>query len=1018
MKLTSVAAKAADRVLSEVRIPVATYRLQFGNGFTFRDAQAIVPYLHELGITDCYASPLLKARADSSHGYDVSDHSQLNPIFGTEKDFESWVSALQAKGMGLILDIVPNHMGIGEPSNAWWMDVLENGPASSYASFFDIDWHPATTKLDNRLLLPILEDQYGKVLESGKLHLTYEEGAFFVDYYQTKLPVAPGTCSKILGFQLEALCEALGEDNEHVQELKSILTALNYLPSPTELSPEKIEERNREKTVIKRRIASLYEACREVREAIDSSVQTFNGTVGDPRSFDLLDDLLDAQVYRLACWRVAAEAINYRRFFDINDLAAIRVELPEVFWATHQLILRLLAEGKASGLRVDHPDGLWNPSQYLRQLQQSYVSGRVRRLLGEEQPADGLESILADWLEARARLEKEPLTWPLYVVCEKILSPGERLPADWAVYGTTGYDFLNQVNGLFVDASKRKSLERVYKSFTGFSTTFANLVNTSKKMIMLISMASEINALASRLDRITSANRWYRDFTLNSLTFAIREIIACLPVYRTYIVDPTCPVSETDRRYIEAAVEEAKRRNPRTAESIFDFIRDTLLLRNLNDFRVEDRYGLIEFVMRFQQVTGPVMAKGVEDTAFYVYNCLISLNEVGGDPGQFGTTVADFHRRNLERLRQWPYSMLSTSTHDTKRGEDVRARIDVLSEMPEVWRSALSRWSRMNIGKKRMVNGELAPDRNDEYLFYQTLLGVWPTGPLHREGLRQVRERMVAYMAKATKEAKVHTSWINPNEEYDAAVQEFVSHVLALPQEELADGSENRFLADFVSLQRTVAYFGLFNSLAQLLLKLTAPGVPDIYQGTELLDLNLVDPDNRRPVDYELRRSLLGRLKQETEDEGVDLTKVVRSLLEDGQDGRAKLYVLYRTLNFRRARARLFAEGHYLALEGVGQKASHICAFARSLGDQVAVVVAPRLIVRLCDGVEQPPIRDSVWRGTWLALPYESEGGRYRNVFTGEVLPVESREGAPGIAMGDALRHFPVALLERLPEQP
>lgn len=1015
MKLASVAARAADRVLSEVRIPTATYRLQFGNGFTFRDARAIIPYLCELGVTDCYASPLLKARADSSHGYDVSDHSQLNPAFGTERDFEAWVSALHAKGMGLILDIVPNHMGIGEPSNAWWMDVLENGPASSYASFFDIDWHPVTAELDDRLLLPILEDQYGKVLESGKLHLTYEDGAFFVNYYQTKLPLAPGTWSRILGHQLEALSEALSEDNEHVQELKSILTALSYLPPPTELSPEKIEERNREKTVIRRRTAALYDACPEVREAIDSAVQTYNGRVGDPRSFDLLDDLLDAQVYRLACWRVAAEAINYRRFFDINDLAAIRVELPEVFLATHQLILRLLAEGKASGLRVDHPDGLWNPSQYFLQLQQSYVVGRVRRLLGEEQPLDGLESIVADWLEARARLDKERVAWPLYAVCEKILSPDEHLPADWAVYGTTGYDFLNAVNGLFVDSSKRKALERVYKNFTGFSGTFANLVNASKKMIMLVSMASEINALASKLGRVASANRWYRDFTLNSLTFAIREIIACLPVYRTYIVDPTCPVNETDRRYVEAAVEEAKRRNPRTAESIFDFIRDTLLLRNLDDFRAEDRDDLIEFVMKFQQVTGPVMAKGVEDTAFYVYNCLVSLNEVGGSPNQFGITVAEFHRRNHERLRQRPHSMLSTSTHDTKRGEDVRARIDVLSEMPDAWRAALGRWSRMNSGKKRLVDGEPAPDRNDEYLFYQTLLGAWPTGPLNREDLREIRERLVAYMAKATKEAKVRTSWINPNEEYDAAVQEFVSRVLVLPQEGLLESRQSQFLADFASFQKVVAYFGLFNSLAQALLKLTAPGVPDVYQGTELLDLSLVDPDNRRPVDYQLRRSLLSELKTEVERAGDDLSTITNRLLETWQDGRIKLYLIYRTLSFRRRNAALFASGQYAALEALGEKGKHVCAFARTLDGSVAVTVVPRLVVGLCEGVERPPMTDEVWRSTRLALPFEQEGRRYRDVFTGKALTVNVRDGVPGLPMGAVLQDFPVALLAREP---
>lgn len=1008
MKSASTVKEVADRVLAERRIPCATYRFQFGGGFTFGEALATIPYLRDLGITDCYLSPILMARSDSSHGYDVSDHSRINPSFGGEEGFEALAKTVRKRGMGLILDVVPNHMGIGETSNTWWMDVLENGPSSRYASYFDIDWHPATRDLEGKVLLAILEDQFGKVLESGKLKLTYEEGAFFIDYYKTRLPIAPRTCGDILSHRLDAVVGALGEESEQVQELRSILTALTHLPPPTELDSDKIEELNRENAVVKRRIAALYNAVPEVRSAIDDAVRAFNGVVGDPRSFDLLDSLLAQQSYRLSYWRVAAEEINYRRFFDINDLAAIRVELPEVFQATHQLILRLLAEGKATGLRIDHPDGLWNPRQYFHQLQESYLARRIEAAIGNERSPDSCLELAREWLTHRVERRRSSVApWPLYVVCEKILGENEPLPDDWAVFGTTGYDFLNAVNGLFVDGSKRKALERTYRSFVGSSAKYPDLVNSTKKMTMLVSMASEINALGHRLDRIAEGNRLYRDFTLNSLTFAIREVIACLPVYRTYVIGPWEPVTERDESYIEAAVAEAKKRNPRTASSIFDFIRDTLLLRNYEEFPEDDRGKLIEFVMKFQQLTGPVMAKGVEDTAFYVYNCLLSLNEVGGSPEQFGISVKDFHRRNLERQRRWPHSMLATSTHDTKRGEDVRARINVLSEMPSLWRAALTRWSRMNASKKTLVDRQPAPDRNDEYFLYQTLVGAWPTGATATAEFDDFRDRVVGYMAKATKEAKVHTSWINPNDKYDAAVGDFVRRILS-------DGERSRFLKDFRSFQRTVAYFGLFNSLAQTVLKLTSPGVPDIYQGTELLDLSLVDPDNRRPVDYHRRASLLSDIKKRVSEAGDNLGELAKQLLDVGQDGQVKLYVIYRVLSFRRANASLFASGQYVPLEATGEKAEHVCAYARLLKGAEVVVAVPRLVVGLTQGVEQAPVGAEVWLDTWLELPHDKKGARYRNVFTGETSTVDSRGGKLGLPLADVLHIFPVAMLERL----
>ncbi|HUX85485.1 MAG TPA: malto-oligosyltrehalose synthase, partial [Chloroflexota bacterium] len=709
----------------------------------------LVPYLYDLGISDCYVSPILKACAGSNHGYDITDHSQLNPEIGSEDDFTLFTEALQQKGMGLLADVVPNHMAIRDQANTWWFDVLENGPSSVYAQYFDIEWQPVEPELANRVLLPILEGQYGRVLEQGKLTLSYEDGAFYVSYYETKLPIAPGTYRQILEQRLDQVVASLGESHAHAQELQSILTALSYLPEHTELSAEKITERHREKEVIKRRIAALVDASPEVCTAIDDAVAQMNGQVGEPSSFDALDDLLRNQAYRLAFWRIATEEINYRRFFDVNELAAIRVELPEVFQATHQLIFRYLSEGKITGLRVDHPDGLWDPPRYFRRLQDSYF-----QLVNPVEP-NGEEAFIAERPEGMAA--------PLYVVAEKILVDGENAPEGWEIYGTTGYDFLNAANGLFVDGKNRVAFDRVYNDFTKLRLDYRNLVNSSKKMIMLISLASEINALSHQLERVAEANRWYRDFTLNSLTFAIREVIACLPVYRTYIVGQDGRLSEHDRACIDTAVNEAQRRNPRTSQTIFEFIRDTLLLRNLHDFREEHRPQVIDFVMKFQQVTSPVMAKGIEDTAFYVYNRLISLNEVGGNPEQFGVPIPVFHQQNATRAMRWPHSLLASSTHDTKRSEDVRARISVLSELPQEWRAALEHWSRLNRRKKTDVNETPAPSADDEYMLYQSLLGVWPFESMAPDEFAVFRERIAAYMLKATKEAKVQTSWVNPN---------------------------------------------------------------------------------------------------------------------------------------------------------------------------------------------------------------------------------------------------------------
>ena len=942
--------------------PAATYRLQFHAGFTFDHARRLLPYLHELGITHVYASPYLRARSGSTHGYDVADPSSLNPELGSQDDYDRMVAELQRHGMGQLVDVVPNHMGIGDPGNYRWLDVLENGPASSYSRFFDINWRPSGSQAHDlmKLVVPTLGDQYGKVLENGELRVEYANGAFAIAYYDQRFPVAPDTYPMLLEAVAVHLEEELGRRHEFVQELASILTAIRHLPPRRMLDARALEERNREKEIVKRRVNALHSASAQFRAALEAVMQDVNGDPGNPSSFDRLDALLDAQSYRLAFWRVAAEEINYRRFFDITELAAVRMEDPEVFKDTHRLLMRLVREGKLQGLRIDHPDGLRDPAAYFRRLQAS----------------------------CRAALGSDDDDEPFYVVVEKILEANERLRSDWSVHGTTGYDFLNELNGIFVARQNEPFFSTIYFRFlrTG-AQHFKDLANSTKKMVMLISLASEVNELGYLLRDIASSDRRHRDFTLNSLTFAIREVIAALGIYRTYIDPETGRASEEDRIAIDAAVAEAKRRNPRTDPSIFDFIGDTLLLR---DEQHQDSRRL-SFIARFQQTTGPVMAKGTEDTAFYQYNRLISLNEVGGDPDQFGRSLTAFHRRNTERARDWPAGLLATSTHDTKRSEDVRARINVLSELPREWRAALTRWTRLNGRKRISVQGRVAPDRNEEYLLYQSLLGAWPFAGPDDEFVG----RMCEFMLKALKEAKVHTSWITPNTEYEEAVLQFTRAILDRRE-------SSAFLDDLEQLQKKVATFGIFNSLSQTVLKLGAPGVADIYQGNELWDLSLVDPDNRRPVDFDARRRELDWLRAHADDRA----KLVKTLLKCPQDGRIKLYITQRLLCLRRERPHLFVGASYAPLRGN----QHVAAFARTAEGQVLVIAAPVLIATLMRGTAAAPLGHDVWRDDVLAVPGDRTRP-YCDLFTGrEIVPTE-RAGRTILRLADVFANFPVAAL-------
>lgn len=984
--------------------PTATYRLQFNKGFGFDDARLIVPYLHRLGVSTLYASPYFAARPGSMHGYDVHDQNRLNPELGSTAQYEALCSELADCGMGQILDIVPNHMCIEGQGNALWADLLENGPSARSACFFDIDWHPLKPELENKILVPILGDQYGTVLENGELCLQFEEGSFYLYYYDHKLPIIPKSYRHILGLQLDRLEQELGPDAPQYQELMSIITALKHLPSVTENDPEQIDERYREKEIVKRRLWSLYQNSGAVRDFIDRNLTSLNGCKGIPESFDGLDTLLQDQVYRITHWRVATEEINYRRFFDINSLGAIRVEDPTVFEATHRLLFDLVAAGKVTGLRIDHADGLQDPVDYLKRLQAACFSRRYERnfaLAADDQPGDEPATTAQ---EAYTRiLEADPGYRPFYIVAEKILLKAEKLPANWPVYGTTGYDFANQVNGIFVDTANGKLFETIYTRFMQHRVDFHDAQYQKKKLVMQVALSSEINTLGHYLNRISEQSRHTRDFTLNSLIKSLIEVIACFPVYRTYIAG--FEVTERDRQYIEAAVKSAKRLNPAVSASVFDFIRDVLLLRFPDNLPEEQCRARLDFVKRFQQLTGPVMAKGVEDTTFYLYNRLVSLNEVGGSPERFGISLEAFHGQNIDRCKSRPLAMLASSTHDTKRSEDVRARINVLSEIPELWREGLMRWSRQNRRIKLVVDGRARPSRNEEYLLYQTLVGTWPCCKPDTAAFGEFRDRIKAYMLKAMREAKVHTSWINPDSHHEDAALYFIDMILK-------DLPGNAFLHDFAGFQQLTAACGIFNSLSQLLLKITSPGIPDIYQGNELWDFSLVDPDNRRPVDFSTRMALLEQLERRVAEQG--LTATARELTKQRQDGQIKLYLTWKALTFRRDQRELFEQGRYLPLEVAGSRREHVCAFERSTNHSAVLVVAPRFCSRLIEHPNGLPLGLEVWQDTCILQPFDTSCSAYRNLLTGELLRLEPQDGRLGLPLHKILSVFPVALLEKI----
>jgi len=875
--------------------PSSTYRLQLNSEFTLDDAAALTDYLCALGISHLYASPYLQAAPGSTHGYDVVDPRAVSVDLGGAEAHARLCRKLAECGMGQILDIVPNHMSLAR-TNLYWWDVLENGPYSRFARYFDVAWDEVEPHLRNKILVPILAGQYGRMLNEGKIRLVREGFRFEIRYEDHHLPIAPRTLGKLL----DSAANIAGSD-----ELRFFSHALASLPCPQMTDIPGIEARHHDKTVLLNLLERLCHENATACSGIDRAVEQINATA------DSLDAFLNEQNYRLSWWHTGQQDLGYRRFFDVNTLVGVLVGNERVFYETHELPLKWLREGILSGVRVDHPDGLRDPKLYF------------------------------DRLRANA-----PDAW---IVVEKILASHEALPFTWPVDGATGYEFINQINGLMIAPDGLAALDRIYTSFTGQTVSYIQLCHDSKIEITQTTLGSDVNYLTNLFAGICESNREYRDYTRVEVRRAIREIAASFPVYRTYVSPERDEVSADDVAAIDRAIESAKSARIDVEGNLFNFIRDVLLLRVKGERESE-------FVLRFQEFTGAVMAKGVEDTAFYCYNRLVSLNEVGGDPGNPLITLAEFHGNNQRAQSLQPYRMVTLTTHDTKRSEDVRARLNILSEIPQQFAEAIQRWSELAKPMRAV-----ALDHNTEYFYYQTLIGAWPISI----------DRATTYMEKATREAKQQTNWMNPNPEFDEALRHFIHDTL----------EHAPFVQQIEQFVATVRSAGWINSLAQTLLKCTVPGVPDTYQGSELWDLRLVDPDNRTPVDFPHRRALLAELPS------LKPAEIMQRMPE----GVPKLWIIQRALALRKQSPEAFGkDGVYTPLLATGDRAGHCIAFLR--GDD-AITIVPRLPFTLA----------GQWQQTALELP----AGKWRNVFTGEVHPGGTQKLAALLSI------FPVALLAK-----
>lgn len=927
-----------------MRIPTATYRIQFNFAFGFEAAKKIVPYLAELGISDLYASPIFKATAGSTHGYDIVDPNQLNPELGSEEHFEALVSEVQQQNMGWLQDIVPNHMAY-DTQNLMLMDILENGPDSDWFDYFDIDWNHYYEDLRGKILAPMLGDFYGNCLENGEIQIAYDETGLSVNYYSLRLPVRIESYAKFITHGLGKLTRSLGRNHPDFIKILGVLYLLKNLPGET-----KGQERYNQMVFVKGLLWELYNQNPEVKEFIDSNVELFNGEKGNPESFNLLDNLLGEQFYRLSFWKVGAEELNYRRFFTVNELISVRIEELRVFHKNNALISQLVESGKVTGLRIDHIDGLYDPTNYLE---------RLREKMGD-----------------------------VYITVEKILELEEEMPEYWDIQGTSGYNFLNYVNGLFCQRKNEQPFDDIYRRFTGLQRSYEQVISDCKRLIIDRNLAGDIDNLAHLLKHIANKTRRGNDFTLYGIRKAIAEFLELFPIYRTYINKDG--QRETDSMYIKSVLKRAKKQTPQLSNEL-DFIEKLLLLEFDENLTTADKDQWLHLVMRLQQYTGPLMAKGVEDTAFYVYNRMVSLNEVGGHPGYFGIAVADFHEFNQTQSKIWPHKMNATSTHDTKRGEDLRARLNVISEIPEEWEKQVKTWSEINRSKKVDSSGLKVPDANDEYLFYQNLLGAFPFDETEQAGFL---DRMKDFIIKAIREAKAHTAWLRPDTAYEEGCMSFVEEVLK-------PSHENEFLKAFRPFQKKVAEYGIYNSLSQTLLKVASPGVPDFYQGTELWDFSLVDPDNRRPVDFDLRVSWLKEIKQKAQS---DILGLITELLSTKEDARIKLFLTAQLLEARKRNLELFREGDYLPLEATGKFKEHIIAIARRYENTVAIAIAPRFFTSLIQPGEYP-LGEQLWEDTRIELP-EGMPSSWQDAITTQKLQTDGK-----ILIGQALQHFPVGML-------
>ena len=941
------------------RAPLATYRLQFNSNFRFRDAISILDYLRELGISHVYASPVLSSRRGSGHGYDVTDPTKIDLDEGGEEEFAALQAALEERGMGLVLDLVPNHMAASS-ENRWWMDVLEFGPESPFASYFDIDWKPPSRILENKLLLPFLGRPFGEVLNDGELHLDWQGGRFVLQYGEQLFPIAPGSYAQILNSPVNGKGALIESDSPSAQEWRGVLAVAQSVALGN--GTLAAADRRAKFEGMCDRLHQLLIASPEVYAHVERTLEALNGKPGAPSSFNELEHILAGQHYRLAFWQTASDAINYRRFFSITDLVGVRVDDPAVFDATHEKAIRIGLSKSCSGFRIDHIDGLREPARYLKRLRERLSS---QRLEGDDP----------------------------YLIVEKIIEENEWLPEDWPVEGTTGYDYLNFANRLLVDERQAKKLEEIYSQWIGLTVEFGNLLYDKKKLIMRTLLGVEMRALSRVLAELARDDRYARELHPAELAEALIEVTACLPVYRTYIQSIEIP--EAARKIIGEAIELARTRRSTLAAEYFNFVSDVLLLAAAEHIRPEQREARLAFVTRWQQFTGSIMAKGMEDTALYIYFPLASLNEVGGDPRLSSADPSKFHKLIARRQKNWPNSMNATTTHDTKRSEDTRARIAVLSEIPEKWEAALRCWSRGNGKFVHKANTAAVPDRNEEYLFYQTLVGVWP---LHESEWTTFVPRVQDYMIKATREAKVHTRWTRPNDEHESALRDFV--VAALDRESNAE-----FCSKFEQFQHFTALYGMLNGLSQTLLKTTCPGVPDCYQGSELWDLRLVDPDNRGTVDFEKRRELATTLREAYESQNG---QNIEQLLESWKNGMVKMHVLNRALNARKESPDLFLDGEYLPLEVRGQHKDRVVAFGRKNGNDWLVSISVRCIASVQAPVIGPEKRRDFWNQTELILA-NGAPARWINTLAGSAAGIASATGR--LNLGAAFESFPLALL-------